>query len=146
MLNIYLETCDNIVICNDYFFSKKTYNMILENKKLRDLIESIEGVKFIDNRNFISKFNQEAVGISKLSTGCKTILNVMMYPEFIFNSDECGVNLLDILFRISTGSIFMKSMRYPIDNVKNSFSLHLDGKEILFSNTDEIRKWFCDEK
>ena len=146
MFNIYLETCGNVVICNDYFFLKETYNLVLENKKLRDLIESIEDVKFVDNKNIISKFNREIVGINKLSTSCKTILNVITHPELIFNSDECGINLLDNLFKVSEGSVFMRSMRYPVCNVENNFSLHLGDREVLFSNTDEIREWFRNEE
>jgi len=146
MLNIYLKNCDDVIMCNDYFFSTETYNLVLQQKELRDLIENIEGVKFIDNRNIISKFNQEYIGLNFISTGCKTVMNILTHPELVFTSDECGINLLEHIYKIKVGSVFMRNIRYPVCNVKNNLMLHVGRKEIFFSDTDTMKEWFCNEE
>lgn len=146
MLNIYLENCNDVILCNDYFFSTETYSLVLEDKKLRDLIETIEDVKFVDKRNVISKFNQECIGLNLISTGCKTVINIVTHPELIFTSDECGINLLEYIYKIKMGSIFMRNIRYPACNVENDLLLHIGNREIPFINTNAIREWFRNEK
>ena len=67
--------------------------------------------------------------IRDLSSGCKTILNVIKSPQKVVNADECGRNVLDILFSMDSISLYMT--RPERINIK-------DDVEICFNNTDIV--------
>lgn len=63
-------------------------------------------------------------------TRCKTIINILKYPNIVFSVDECGANVIETLFRIDGIKIFMT---FPI-------YIHFrDDTIIRFNNTDVIK-------
>ena len=45
------------------------------------------------------------LNIDKLSTGCKTALNIMYNPDKIFDIRECGDNALDVIYALPDGNV-----------------------------------------
>jgi len=60
---------------NDIFFNQKTI-LKLDNYA-KEIIEKVDGSKLLSKYKIMSKFNEVALDIDCLSTGCKTILNVI---------------------------------------------------------------------
>jgi hypothetical protein len=65
----------------------------------------------IDGRNEnISEEHRNKYGlgtIRNLSSGCKTFLNIVKHPDNVVNVEECGPNVLRIIFTMDNIKIFM---------------------------------------
>lgn len=44
--------------------------------------------------------------IDKLSSGCKTILNIIYFPDKVFSIQGCGNNALDIIYSLENGNVY----------------------------------------
>ena len=62
---------------NDLFFNKNTVMKIDE--KAKEIINKIDGAQLIGKYKIRSKFDDFTLDIDKLSTGCKTVLNVFIF-------------------------------------------------------------------
>lgn len=82
-----------LVSLNDVFFNKFTSQMLDE--KAGDIIEKINDSKLDDKYTISSKFNGTVLNTDKLPTGCKTVLNIIYYPDKIFDICEYGDIALD---------------------------------------------------
>jgi len=84
---------------NDIFFNKEF--------RFADLTERDFGlIEKIDNANRLPDDAEQLktpfgiTDIYNLSTGCKTVLNVLRFPDRIFDCTECGGNALTLLFEL----------------------------------------------
>ena len=82
--------------------------------------------------------------IDNLSTGCKTVLNVMYFPKKIFCLKECGDNALDVLYHLEQGSVYSDYAVIPftMDAVEVVSSL---GKAVI-DNYEELKEWWSSEE
>ena len=80
---------------NDLFFNQNT--SVLIDKRAEKFIETIDDAKLIGKYKILSRFDDVAIDIDRLSSGCKTVLNVLYYPDKVFCLKECGNNALEIL-------------------------------------------------
>ena len=85
---------------NDLFFNQNTVSFI--DKQAEKIIEMIDDTKLISKYKIYSRFDEIALDIDRLSTGCKTVLNVLYYPDKVFCLKECGNNALEILYHFET--------------------------------------------
>ena len=51
----------------------------------------------------------------QLSTGCKTVLNVLYFPDKVFCLKECGNNALEILYSFDKGNVYSEYAMIPFD-------------------------------
>lgn len=93
-----------LVGLNDIFFNKYTAKLL--DDKAKDYIFKIDGSEYVNKYVIHSKFDGMSLNIDKLSTGCKTVLNIIYNPEKIFDIRECGENALDIIYALSKGNIY----------------------------------------
>ena len=78
--------------------------------------------------------------VDKLSTSCKTVLNVLYNPDKVFCLKECGYSALEILYRLEKGNVYSDFAVIPLekDMVKVQTS---DGiKEI--ADYEELKAWW----
>ena len=140
MLNFYNYIPENLKISNDSFFKLVTLPKLLKNKSLYDkaaaIAGKVEGVKFLDGENMISKFNTTVTNIGNLSTGCKTILNIIFNEDVIFNISECGMNYLDYIYNLDSGNVYSNYLRSPLksDNIKKQYKLYRRNKKSKIFN------------
>lgn len=91
--------------------------------------------------------------IRNLSSGCKTLLNIMMNPNMVVNIDECGKNVLDIIFKMENISIYITAFLRNItsvftallrikDNTTSYSQLTLTNNKFRFNNSLQIFCWF----
>lgn len=75
------------------------------------VIKSIDSVEFSEGNKVKAKYGIENImlPITFLSTGCKTILNIMTNPNKIFALCECGTKVLDEIIRLEQGQGYLTS-------------------------------------
>lgn len=116
MLTVYVRKDEvpedlQIIVYNDAYFNNHTFigNTPLERK----ILKSIDGAEYINSKVFKSRFVTEGNIPKKfLSTGSKTLINIINHPEICFITKECGNNALNFLPEISqkcSGSILMEN-------------------------------------
>jgi hypothetical protein len=104
MLNVYTSmdkviNMKNFVECNDAFFWMITINEAFTEYDYK-VIEKIDHARLIKTKgkkiaNFETPFG--VVDASKLSTGCKTLINMVHHPENVYNLMECGWNVQEMM-------------------------------------------------
>lgn len=102
-----------LVMLNDVYFNQDTCSRMDE--RADDVIEEIDCSKRIGKFKIQSRFNGVTLDIDKLSTGCKTVLNVMYNPKKVFCTNECGENALSVLYGLDEGTIFSEYANIPLD-------------------------------
>ncbi len=128
MIYVYTNKQDseNWILQNDWYFNLYTSNQDFSEKD-KEVIWQIDHASLTENKYIETKYGLGTV--RNLSSGCKTLLNVMKNPGKVVNADECGKNVLDILFAMDGISLYM-SRPERIDIA--------DNIEICFNNTDVV--------
>lgn len=134
----YIPKDVELVEWNDLFFNQN----IIERLDMRaeDIISKIDGAVLREDYRIISGINGELLNIDKLSTGCKTALNIYYFPEKVFSLKECGDNALDEIYAYQTGQVYSE---YPVITLfMESVQIHdQDGKRVI-SDYEELKGWW----
>ena len=99
MIDIYTKKIDssNWIIQNDLYFNLNTGNEQMSQREI-DLIQQIDKAKLTPDKHIETKYGLGT--IRNLSSGCKTLLNIVKHPDKVVNVEECGPNVLRIIFDI----------------------------------------------
>ena len=113
-LNIYRTvrefTGQNVVIDNDSFFDAMT--CLNKTPLIAYILEKIDKAHVNSELTFIGRTKAlGALNKSMLSTGTKTLINIIQHTDKCFDITECGLNALQIIPKIHTGNIIW---RYPL--------------------------------
>ena len=126
---------------NDVFFNKNTVELL--DSRAETIIKQIDSSEMSGKYTIKSRFNGTLLNIDKLSTGCKTVLNILYNPQRIFDIRECGENALDIIYTLPEGNIFCD---YPL------ISFAMQGVEVydrsgkrVIRSYDELKEWWTGE-
>ena len=137
MLTIYsnqdLVNRENLIISNDAAFN--VIGRIPDNDIARRLISEIEHGKYLSDTGFITR-NGTIASKNDLSTGTKTILNILTMPDKCISLAECGYNVLSFLKYIQNGSVLWELPVAAIfnDNVHVSYV----DDNVQFDSLDEF--------
>ena len=93
-----------LIHLNDIYFNKYTAN-ILDSRAV-EIIKRIDDSIMLSKYTFNSRFDNTALNIDKLSTGCKTALNIIYHLDRIFDICECGDNALDVIYSLPDGNVY----------------------------------------
>ncbi len=143
MITVY-KTCtipkdEEVIEFNDVYFNKHTAVML--DDRAKDIIKKIDHSDLISEYSITSRFDGTTLNIDKLSTGCKTVLNVMYNPDKIFDIRECGDNALDVLYALDEGKIYCD---YPLISFEMDRVIVSDRDKPVTSY-DELKEWWMDE-
>lgn len=127
---------------NDLFFNQNTTALI--DRRAEKFIETIDGAKLIGKYKILSKFDDVAIDIDKLSVGCKTVLNVLYYPDKVFCLKECGNNALEILYNLEKGYVYSEYALIPF--TMGSVMVQTRSMKKIISDYEELKEWWEDEK
>ncbi len=127
---------------NDLFFNQNTTALI--DKRAEKFIETIDGAKLIGKYKILSRFDDVAIDIDKLSVGCKTVLNVLYYPDKVFCLKECGNNALEILYNLEKGYVYSEYALIPF--TMDSVMVQTKSMKKIISDYEELKEWWEDEK
>jgi hypothetical protein len=127
---------------NDLFFNQNTASLI--DGRAEKVIEMIDGAKLIGKYKISSKFNDVALDIDRLSAGCKTVLNVLYYPDKVFCLKECGNNALAVLYGLEKGYVCSEYALIPFDMDSVTVQEKM-GKKVI-SDYEELKEWWDNAK
>ena len=135
---------DNIeyVELNDVFFNQNTVLKIDE--RAGTIVEKIDASKLIGKYRMESKFNGVVLDIDCLSTGCKTVLNVMYFPDKVFCIKECGDNALEVLYGLDAGSVYSDYAVIPFN--MNRVKACDEKGAIVLSDYEQLKEWWDNEE
>lgn len=143
MITIYKKkkASDTLVTWNDVFFNKNTVNHL--DDRAKELIAKIDRSEMLDRYTIKSRFDGTVLNIDKLSTGCKTVLNVLYNPEILFDLRECGENALDALYSLEQGRGYCD---YPMISFDMTEVKVYDGKEErVIQDYETLKEWWQNE-
>ena len=128
MIDIYTEKKDSNawILQNDLYFNINTSNEEMSQKEV-DLIRQIDGAKLTPDKHIETKYGLGT--IRNLSSGCKTLLNIVKHSDKVVNVEECGPNVLKIIFTMDNIKIYMS--RPTLFDIP-------DDAEIRFNDSDVV--------
>ena len=93
-----------LVTLNDIYFNKHTADLLDE--QAAEIIRKIDHSEMLSKYTISSRFNGTVLNIDKLSTGCKTVLNILYNSDKVFDICECGDNALDVIYSLPHGNVY----------------------------------------
>lgn len=127
---------------NDIFFNQNTAGK-LDERAVR-FIEMIDDSKLLSKYKIRSRFDDITLNIDQLSTGCKTVLNVLYYPDKVFCLKECGNNALEELYEFEKGFVYSEYAMIPFEMGK--VLVHTSDGERIIGDYEELKEWWENEK
>jgi hypothetical protein len=127
-----------LIMINDIFFNKNTVDKL--DDRAKKIIYEIDGASMIGKYHIKSKFNDVALDIDKLSTGCKTVLNILYNPDKVFYIAECGENALDFVYALEAGIVYCD---FPtISFYMNKVKTISNGQEKEINDYEKLKEWW----
>ena len=143
MITIYKSREDipkdtELIELNDLFFNQNIIERL--DMAAQEIIGKIDGAVLREDYRISSGINGEVLNIDKLSTGCKTALNIYYFPEKVFSLKECGDNALDEIYLFQSGQVYSE---YPIITLFMPSVQIVDkaGKRVV-SDYEELKGWW----
>lgn len=143
MLTIYknkkdIPTDKEYVELNDLFFNMNTSFLLDDRAKV--IIRDVDSSAMISRYKIRSRFNGDVLNTDKLSTSCKTVLNVMYYPDKVFCLKECGEEAVEILFAFEKGAVYSDYAMIPFDFDK--VEVCSGGRIAVIDDYEELKTWW----
>lgn len=127
---------------NDIYFNQNTVSKL--DDRANTIVKTIDNSRLIGKYKIESKFNGVILDIDCLSTGCKTVLNVLYFPDKVFCLKECGENALEVLYGLEAGAVYSDYAVIPFDMNEVKVS---DEKEIrVITDYEELKEWWNNEE
>lgn len=127
---------------NDVFFNQNTVSKLDDRAKV--IVEKIDHSRLIGKYKIESKFNGVTLDVDCLSTGCKTVLNVMFFPDKVFCIKECGDNALEVLYKLEDGAVYSDYAVIPFEMDKVRV---FEGERArIISDYEELKEWWENEE
>lgn len=143
MITIYKNKSDipkdtELIELNDIFFNQNIIEKL--DMTAQDIIGKIDGAILREDFKITSGINGELLNIDKLSSGCKTALNIFYFPEKVFSLKECGDNALDVIYLFESGQVYSD---YPIITLfmENVRIADKDGIRVI-NDYEELKGWW----
>lgn len=98
-----------IIRFNDAYFNKT--GIIPDNPLTKEIIKDIDKGEYVSSKVFKGRTKEMGnLDLRMLSTGTKTLLNIINNPDVCFDVCECGDNALSYLFKLRSGIVYWE---YP---------------------------------
>lgn len=106
MIDIYTEKKESSswILKNDLYFNLNTSNEEMTEKD-RKLIQQADDAVLTPDKHIETKYGLGT--IRNLSSGCKTLLNIVKHPDKVVCVEECGPNVLKLIFQMDDIKIYM---------------------------------------
>lgn len=127
---------------NDIFFNQNTATRL--DDTAAKYIQMIDGSELLSKYKIRSRFEDITLNIDQLSTGCKTVLNVLYFPDKVFCLKECGNNALEILYSFEEGYVYSEYAMIPfnMERVKAQTSRECQ----VIEDYEELKEWWENEE
>ena len=106
MIDIYTEKKESSswILKNDLYFNLNTSNEEMTEKD-RKLIQQADDAVLTPDKHIETKYGLGT--IRNLSSGCKTLLNIVKHSDKVVCVEECGPNVLKLIFQMDNIKIYM---------------------------------------
>ena len=131
MINIYTNKRDSNdwIFRNDLYFNLNTGNEEMSQKEI-DLIQQVDEAKLTPDKHIETKYGLGT--IRNLSSGCKTLLNIVKHPDKVVNVEECGPNVLKIIFTMDNIKIYMS--RPTLFDISDDAKIRFNDSDIVIGS------------
>ena len=128
MIDIYTNKKESKdwIIQNDLYFNLNTANEEMTENEIK-LIQQVDEAILTSDKHIETKYGLGT--IRNLSSGCKTLLNIIKHPDKVVCVEECGQNVLKIIFTMNNIKIYMS---------RPSFADIPSDAKIRFNDTDIV--------
>ena len=128
MIDIYTEklNSNDWILQNDLYFNLNTSNEEMSQKEV-DLIRQIDGAKLTPDKHIETKYGLGT--IRNLSSGCKTLLNIVKHSDKVVTVEECGPNVLKIIFNMDNIKIYMS--RPTLFDIPDDTEMRFNDSDIV---------------
>ena len=138
MIDIYTEKIDSKdwIIKNDLFFNLNTSNEEMSDNEVA-LIKQVDDAKLTPDKYIETKYGLGT--IRNLSSGCKTLLNIVKHPEKVVCVEECGPNVLKVIFSMDNIKIYMS--RPTLAEIPDDVNIRFNDKDIVIGSKGYNAWW-----
>lgn len=126
MIDIYTEKEPGYIYFNDDYFDLYTAKESLSEREI-SVIQQIDNAIVTEDKHIITRFGTGTIG--NLSSGGKTVLNIMKHPECVFSVEGCGPNALNIIFALDSIKIYMS--RPSVFEMLDGITLRFNDKDVV---------------
>ncbi|MCD7820198.1 MAG: DUF4869 domain-containing protein [Lachnospiraceae bacterium] len=138
MIDIYTKKKDSKdwIIQNDLFFNLYTSNEEMSDNEVA-LIKQVDDAKLTADKHIETKYGLGT--IRNLSSGCKTLLNIIKHPEKVVCVEECGPNVLNIIFSMDNIKIYMS--RPTLVDIPEDVQIRFNDTDSVIGNSGYNAWW-----
>lgn len=138
MIDIYTNKINSKdwILQNDLYFNLNTGNEEMSQKEI-DLIWQIDEAKLTPDKHIETKYGLGT--IRNLSSGCKTLINIVKHPDKVVNVEECGPNVLRIIFTMENIKIYMS--RSTLLDIPDNAKIRFNNSDIVIGGRDYNAWW-----
>ena len=138
MIDIYTEkkNSKDWILKNDLYFNLSTSNEEMSKEEI-ELIREVDDAILTPDKHIETKYGLGT--IRNLSSGCKTLLNIVKHPEKVVCVEECGPNVLKKIFEMDNIKIYMSRPSF-MENKKN-VRLRFNDKEVVVGSAGYHAWW-----
>lgn len=138
MIDIYTEKKDSKdwIIKNDLFFNLNTSNEEMSDNEVA-LIKQVDDAKLTPDKHIETKYGLGT--IRNLSSGCKTLLNIVKHPEKVVCVEECGPNVLKVIFSMDNIKIYMS--RPSLADIPDDAIIRFNDTDVVTGSTGYNAWW-----
>ena len=128
MIDIYTEkkNSKDWILKNDLYFNLNTSNEEMSKEEI-ELIREVDDAILTPDKHIETKYGLGT--IRNLSSGCKTLLNIVKHPEKVVCVEECGPNVLKKIFEMDNIKIYMS--RPSFMEIPKNVRLRFNDKEVV---------------
>lgn len=141
MVHLYTEKQENEnwILKNDLYFNLHTGNQPFTEQDKQAIFE-IDKANVTEDNHIETKYGIGTV--RNLSTGCKTYLNVLKNPGKVVSANECGGNVLTMLFELDDIRLYMD--RPERFHIKEDTQMMINDKELVVGKRG-YESWWTQE-
>ena len=128
MIDIYTEKKDSRdwIFQNDLYFNLHTCNEEMTQREI-NLIQQVDHAKLTPDKHIETVYGLGT--IRNLSSGCKTLLNIVKNPDKVVCVEECGPNVLKIIFAMDNIKIYMS--RPSLIDIPDDAKIRFNDSDIV---------------
>ena len=138
MIDIYTNKINSKdwILQNDLYFNLNTGNEEMSQKEM-DLIWQIDEAKLTPDKHIETKYGLGT--IRNLSSGCKTLINIVKHPDKVVSVEECGPNVLRIIFTMENIKIYMS--RPTLFDIPDNAKIRFNNSDIVIGGRGYNASW-----
>ncbi len=138
MIDIYTEKKQSTdwILQNDLYFNLNTGNEEMSENEIK-IIQQVDQAKLTPDKHIETKYGLGT--IRNLSSGCKTLLNIVKHPDKVVCVEECGPNVLEIIFTMDNIKIYMS--RPTLTEIPDDAEIRFNDADVVTGNSGYNTWW-----